>query len=233
MATGFAAELWNPLTSIKTFVQLVSERRQDAEFIDHFSRVVSEDVGRIERLIHEILDYSKYMKPRFTKEDLNDVVGSCVYFIEVKAGSMGISIQKDLADGLPRVVLDRQQIKQVICNLFLNAIDAMKSSGGLLSVATHPLANATGDPWVQIEVRDTGCGISEEDVIRIFDPFYTTKHKSGEREGAGLGLAIVNQIVHQHRGYVEVKSQVGRGTTLVIHLPVTPTEIDLHCFEDP
>jgi signal transduction histidine kinase len=227
VAGGFAHEIRNPLTSIKTFVQLAPERRDDSEFLEHFSKVVSEDVERIERLIQEILDYARYMEPRFMEEDLNDVAASCLYFMEVKAERQSITIEKYLASDLPRVMLDRQQIKQVLLNLFLNAMDAMADQGGQLTVKTHRLIKHSGDTWVQVEVADTGSGIPVDNLEHIFDPFYTTKHESGQREGTGLGLSIVHQIIREHSGYIEVQSTVGRGTTFFINLPVNPVSVGL------
>ncbi|KXK03260.1 MAG: Adaptive-response sensory-kinase SasA [Nitrospirae bacterium] len=223
MAGGFAHEIRNPLTSIKTFVQLAPDRRDDVEFMEQFSQVVCEDVERIERLVHEILDYARYMTPKFTQENLNDVVSSCLYFIEVKASSKAITITKDLVPDLPYVKLDRQQIKQVLLNLFINAVEAIGvGHGGTLSVRTRRLAKPTNEPWVQIEVEDSGPGIEPRDLEHIFDPFYTTKHESGEREGTGLGLTIAHQIVQEHGGYFEVTSEVGHGTKFLVSLPVNP-----------
>ena len=223
MAGGFAHEIRNPLTSIKTFVQLAPERRDDVEFMEQFSQVVCEDVERIERLVHEILDYARYMTPKLTQESLNDVVSSCLYFIEVKASSKAITIQKELASDLPYVKLDRQQIKQVLLNLFINAMEAIGGDqGGRLSVRTRKLVKPVNEPWVQIEVEDSGPGIDPQDLDHIFDPFYTTKHESGEREGTGLGLTIAHQIVQEHGGYVEVASEVGHGTKFMVNLPVNP-----------
>jgi two-component system NtrC family sensor kinase len=223
MAGGFAHEIRNPLTSIKTFVQLAPERRDDVEFMEQFSQVVCEDVERIERLVHEILDYARYMTPKLTQESLNDVVSSCLYFIEVKASSKAITIQKELASDLPYVKLDRQQIKQVLLNLFINAMEAIGGDqGGRLSVRTRKLVKPLNEPWVQIEVEDSGPGIDPQDLDHIFDPFYTTKHESGEREGTGLGLTIAHQIVQEHGGYVEVASEVGHGTRFMVNLPVNP-----------
>ncbi|MEK7268518.1 MAG: ATP-binding protein, partial [Nitrospirota bacterium] len=239
IAGGFAHEIRNPLTSIKTFVQLAPERKNDPEFMGQFSKVVFEDVDRIERLIQEILDYARYMEPKFMEEDLNDVIASCMYFIEVKADSKAITVEKDLASELPRVMLDRQQIKQVLLNLFLNAMEAMSDSGGRLTVKTHRLTKSGGDSWVQVEIADTGHGISAANLDHIFDPFYTTNHKSGEREGTGLGLTIVHQIVQEHHGYIEVKSAVGSGTTFFVNLPVNalhrelPKEQEEHEETDP
>jgi signal transduction histidine kinase len=222
IAGGFAHEIRNPLTSIKTFIQLAPERKDDPDFIREFSRIVLDDVYRIERLIEEILDYARYMEPKLTEEDVNDIVSSCLYFIEVKADSRGIKIEKELVSDLPRVMLDRQQIKQVFLNLFLNALDAMSERGGVLRVRTRTLARPGGKPWVQIETEDTGTGISEVNLEHIFDPFFTTKHESGEHEGTGLGLTIVHQIIEEHHGDIQVKSVADRGTTFFVNLPAIP-----------
>jgi signal transduction histidine kinase len=222
IAGGFAHEIRNPLTSIKTFIQLAPERKDDPDFIREFSRIVLDDVYRIERLIEEILDYARYMEPKLTEEDVNDIVSSCLYFIEVKADSRGIKIEKELVPDLPRVMLDRQQIKQVFLNLFLNALDAMSERGGVLRVRTRSLAKPGGTPWVQIETEDTGTGIADANLEHIFDPFFTTKHESGEHEGTGLGLTIVHQIIEEHHGDIQVKSVAGSGTTFFVNLPAIP-----------
>src|SRR5437867_184901 len=210
---------------IDTLIQLTPERKDDPEFIGHFSTVVAEDVARIERLIQEILDYARYMQPKFQQEDVNVIVESCLYFIRIKADSKGVWLKKDLTSDLPPVLLDRQQIKQVLLNLFINAIEAMGDHGGQLIVRTHRLSKAPGDTWAQIEVTDTGCGIPPADLEHIFDPFYTTKHESKEHEGTGLGLTIVHQIVQEHGGHIEVKSEFGRGTTFLVNLPAIPARV--------
>ena len=223
IAGGFAHEIRNPLTSIKTFIQLAPQRKDDPQFIQEFSKVVLDDVYRIERLIQEILDYARYMEPKLTDEDFNDIVASCLYFIDVKASSQGIKIEKELAENLPRVMLDRQQIKQVLLNLLLNAVDSMAGSGGRLRVQTRKLEKPGGTVWAHIEIEDTGEGIQETNLEHIFDPFFTTKHESGEHEGTGLGLTIVHQIIQEHHGEIRVKSSVGVGTTFFVSLPALPT----------
>lgn len=223
IAGGFAHEIRNPLTSIKTFIQLAPERKDDTDFIRNFSKVVIDDVYRIERLIQEILDYARYMEPKLTEEDLNEIVSSCLYFVEVKADRSGIKIEKELASDLPRVMLDRQQIKQVLLNLFLNAMDAMVEPGGRLHVRTHKLMKPGEKLWAQIEIEDTGHGIPESALEHIFDPFFTTKHESGEHEGTGLGLTIVHQIIQEHHGEIQVKSTVDVGTTFFVNLPALPS----------
>ena len=222
IAGGFAHEIRNPLTSIRTFIELAPSRRDDPYFMDEFSAVVKDDVSRIERLIHEILGYARYMEPKFAEENINEIIMACILFLEVKAEQQGIHITHDLADNMPRLLLDRQQIKQVLLNLFLNAMDAITATDGHISIKTYVLNKPNFGVWVHIEIADNGCGISPADLEHIFDPFYTTKHKSEEHEGTGLGLVIVHQILQQHSGHVDVESEVGRGTRFVISLPLVP-----------
>ncbi len=219
MAGGFAHEVRNPLTSIKTFIQLAPSRRDDPEFMDSFSVVAGDDLLRIERLIEEILDYTRYMKPKFSLNSINELVASSLHFIEIKANTLGIVIEKQLAEQLPLIMVDQQQIKQVLMNLALNAIDAMGGKGGHLIVTTRHVTRLDGTRWIQIEVSDTGCGVAPADLPHIFDPFFTTKHESTERVGTGLGLSIVHQIIQEHAGTVEARSTVGQGSTFILTLP--------------
>ena len=219
IAGGFAHEIRNPLTSIKTFIQLAPERKDDSQFIEEFSRIVLDDVNRIERLIQEILDYARYMEPRLTDEDLNEILLSCIYFVQIQADRRGIKIEKELASELPRGMVDRQQIKQVILNLLLNAMDAIGENPGTVRVRTHQLRKPNGQEWAHIEIEDTGQGISGEHLEHIFDPFFTTKHVSTFNEGTGLGLTIAHQIIQEHRGDIRVDSTKGLGTTFHIQLP--------------
>jgi signal transduction histidine kinase len=225
IAGGFAHEIRNPLTSIKTFIELAPIRRDDPYVMDEFSAVVKEDVLRIERLIQEILGYARYMEPKFSEENINEIVMACVLFMQIKAEQQGITFTHDLADNLPPMLLDRQQIKQAFLNLFLNAMDAI-TAGGRISVTTRLLSKPNRERWIQIEIADTGSGISADNLEHIFDPFFTTKHESAEHEGTGLGLVIVHQIIQQHGGHIDVESHVGRGTTFVISFPVTTQKAD-------
>jgi signal transduction histidine kinase len=159
------------------------------------------------------------MKPKFSAESLNNIVTSCLQFIEVKADKLDISIAKHLAEDLPAMLVDRQQIKQVMMNLAMNAMDAMAKTGGRLTVTTRRVVRLDKSGRVQIEVADTGCGIAPEDLPHVFDPFFTTKHESTEHVGTGLGLSIVHQIIQEHGGTVEARSTVGKGTSFLITLP--------------
>ncbi len=219
MAGGLAHEIRNPLTSIKAFVDLAPERKNDEQFLVRFSKVVKEDVGRIERLTREILDYAKPMEPFLKEEDLNDIVESCLYTLRIRPSHELIVVETDLTHGLPKVIADRQQLKQVLLNLLFNAVEAMLPAGGVLTIRTRQIVSDQGHDWVQVEVQDTGNGIDPQDVEHIFDPFFTTKHLSQEHEGTGLGLAIAHQIIQEHRGRIEVQSVKGKGTAFFVNLP--------------
>ena len=224
IAAGFAHEIRNPLVSIKTFLQLAPMRKDDVEFITDFSQIACEDVERIERLIKEVLDYARYKNPQLSDEDLNDILCGVLCLIDVRARDAKVTVHKELLDELPHVMVDRQQVKQVLLNLFINALDAMAPKGGTLFVRTRAVMARSERQWAQIEITDTGCGIPQKDLDHIFDPFFTTKHESAEREGTGLGLTIVNQIIQDHHGQIEVMSTVGQGTTFLISFPLDRAE---------
>ena len=223
MAGGFAHEIRNPLTSIKTFVQLAPQRQQDPVFIKEFSKLAIEDIHRIERLLHEILDYASYMTPRPTEVDVNELVVSCIGFVSSSAAHRGIQFQTDLSPQLPPLSLDRQQIKQVLLNLLLNALDAMPNGNGVIRIHTRLLSQAGRPSCVQLQVEDEGCGIAPDHLEHIFDPFFSTKHSNSASDGAGLGLTTAHQIVREHSGTLTVESRVGAGSTFSVNLPVPDT----------
>ena len=123
------------------------------------------------------------------------------------------------SENLPPILIDREQIKQVFLNLLVNAIEATDENG-LITVKTRPYSKANGAPYIQIEFADTGCGIPTEYLESIFHPFFTTKHT-----GSGLGLSISNQIVQEHKGDIDVESQLNKGSTFYVNLPLHPEGI--------
>lgn len=220
LAGGLAHEIRNPLTSIKTFVQLTPQRHQDPVFITEFSKLAIEDIHRIESLLHEILDYAGSVPPQPGAVDLNDLVSSCIGFVSASAARRNIPLCTSLASCLPVLSLDRQQIKQAILNLLLNALDAMQDRQGHITVRTA-LTLQAGRPWVQVQVEDQGCGIAPEHLEYIFDPFFTTKHTNSASDGSGLGLTTAHQIVREHCGDILVESRVGVGSTFTVTLPAS------------
>jgi len=219
MAGGFAHEIRNPLTSIKTFMQLAPHRLGDYEFLKDFGRIVTDDVTRIERLCQEVLSYSHHPIPQTLEEDLHGIIDACLYATQVKAGNKPVHIEKDFSMELPSLRFDQQQMKQVFLNIFFNALEAMSGEEQTLTIRTYSIYKPTVDPWVQIEISDSGHGIGAKELEHIFDPFFTTKHESQEHEGTGLGLAIAHQIIQAHGGTIEASSQLEQGTTFLITLP--------------
>ena len=217
LTAGLAHEIRNPLVAIRTFTQLLPERYDDAEFREGFQGLALKEVDRICGLITDLLSFARPSRPNVAEENLNDVVESIARILETEAKEKGVEITREFSANLPKAWIDREQMKQVFMNLILNAIQAMKE-GGSIYISTRPyFKNEGGEPeqFVQVEIRDTGVGIPEENLDHIFDPFFTSKD-----EGSGLGLSISHQIVQEHGGYVTVESKIGAGTAFFINLPV-------------
>jgi signal transduction histidine kinase len=147
-------------------------------------------------------------------EDINTILDGMILLISTETKKKLINITKNYASNLPHVQIDREQIKQVFLNILLNAIDAT-SENGKITVKTRSFMKPDGEPYVQIEFTDTGCGIPREHLEDIFNPFFTTK-----TTGNGLGLSISNQIVQDHKGYIDVESQLEKGSSFFVNLPV-------------
>jgi two-component system, NtrC family, sensor kinase len=217
LTAGLAHEIRNPLVAIRTFTQLLPERYQDAEFREGFQGLALKEVDRICGLINDLLSFARPSRPNVAEENVNDVVDSIARILETEAKEKGIEIKRDFAPDLPRIWIDREQMKQVFMNLILNAIQAMRD-GGTLFISTRPYSkdeSGESGQFLQVEIRDTGVGIPEENLQHIFDPFFTNKE-----EGSGLGLSISHQIVQEHGGYIVVESKLGKGTSFFINLPV-------------
>jgi signal transduction histidine kinase len=217
LTAGLAHEIRNPLVAIRTFTQLLPERYNDAEFREGFQGLALKEVDRICGLINDLLSFARPSKPNVAPEAINDVVENITRILETQAKEKNVAIFREFSENLPKVWIDREQMKQVFMNLILNAIQAMQQ-GGSLGIATRSVARSGADPvgeFVQVEVRDTGVGIPEDNLQHIFDPFFTSKD-----EGSGLGLAVSHQIVQEHGGFVTVESTVGKGTAFFVHVPV-------------
>ena len=217
LTAGLAHEIRNPLVAIRTFTQLLPERYNDAEFREGFQGLALKEVDRICGLINDLLSFARPSRPNVAEENMNDVVDGIARILETEAKEKGVEITRDFGPNLPRVWIDREQMKQVFMNLILNAIQAMREGGSILLSTRLNSRNDARHPgqFVQVEIRDTGVGIPPENLDHIFDPFFTSKD-----EGSGLGLSISHQIVQEHGGYVTVESKVGVGTTFCINLPI-------------
>jgi signal transduction histidine kinase len=214
LTAGLAHEIRNPLVAIKTLTQLLPERLDDEEFRSQFLKIASGEVDRISSLVNELLDFARPSDPKWELEDVNAILDGMILLISTATKKKLITIIKNYASNLPLVQIDREQIKQVILNILLNAIDATSENGKIM-VKTRSFIKPGGEPYIQIEFTDTGCGIPSEHLEDIFNPFFTTKNT-----GSGLGLSISNQIVQDHKGYIDVESQLEKGSSFFINLPV-------------
>ncbi len=220
MADSFAHAIRNPLTSIKTFIQLAGERKDDPQFVRNFSQMALDEVYRIDRVTHEMIEYARHETPKLAQEDFNDIVSSCLYLLDLTLKHRRFKIEKDLAPEPPRGMVDRQQIQHALLNLLFNAVEALENNGGILRVRTGTLMKPDGTVWSRLDIEDTGHGIPTKNLEQVFDPFFTTRHGHGESERSGLGLTIARQIIEAHRGEIHVQSTEGTGTVFSIHLPL-------------
>lgn len=212
MAPVFAHEIRNPLGSIKGAAQyLQTEASTDEQH--KLLNVIIEEVNRLNSVVSQFLDYARPFTLKADVVNINDIVRKAVSVIRANRMADNITIAEDLHDQLPPVEADGQQILQVILNIALNAIEAMPQ-GGTLSFRTTRLETDVGAD-AALSIRDTGSGISGEDLSNIFKPFYTTKER-----GVGLGLAICQRIMREHGGSIRVKSISGQGSVFLLRLPM-------------
>jgi two-component system, NtrC family, sensor histidine kinase HydH len=212
LAAGIAHEIRNPLSSIKGFATYFKERYRDNPDDQKTSEVMIQEVDRLNRVITQLLEFARPPAIQKKRASLQNLIQHSLKMIERQASAKHIRVFSHLQSEIKEVDLDPDGISQVLLNLYLNAVEAM-DQGGTLTVS---LSMEEGASWVKIRVSDTGAGISKEDLEHIFDPYFTTK-----QTGTGLGLAIVHKIIEAHGGDVRVESDIGRGTTVSVLLPLT------------
>jgi signal transduction histidine kinase len=209
LAAGFAHEIRNPLTSINILVQSLIEKLPKGKDYQEDLRVIEEEIERINQIIDQFLRFAKPAPPFLEKTDILSIIEDIIQLLKPQLERDDIVIQREFLS-LPLVRIDREQIKQVFLNLLLNAIQAMPE-GGIIYLKSRLSENGQ---FVKIVIKDTGIGISPQDMEKLFDPFFTTKE-----DGIGLGLSIVHRIIDQHRGKIEVASTPGKGTIFTVWLP--------------
>lgn len=212
LAAGVAHEIGNPLAAIGGYAQLLDSEDTSPDERREFAQAIAEQTDRINRIIRDLLDYSRPSQYVGQPVDVNQAIDSVLnmFFTSKRLEKDNLAIHRDLSRNLPTVNMDRDQLQQVILNMVINASQAM-SGGGKLSIATQNI-----DGWVRIDFVDTGPGISPDKLKLIFDPFFTTKPPG---QGTGLGLSICDRIVSAAGGRIEAASKVGKGTTFTVMLP--------------
>lgn len=225
LSAGMAHEIKNPLVSIKTFAQLLPERYHESDFRDTFSGLIVHEIDRIDSLVNQLLRFARPAKPLLRPMHVHEILEKTLRLVQHRLYQKEIKVTRRWDASLDTIRADSDQMEQVFLNFFLNAMDAMKR-GGELTVCTEtrngetlvsPLLPEDGESneALHISICDTGEGIKKEDIARVFDPFFTTKDF-----GTGLGLSVVHGIVEEHGGQIEVESELTKGTSFHIFLPL-------------
>lgn len=219
LSTSVAHEVNNPLAGILTYTKLLLRRLEkgapgdkDLADLKKYLATIERETTRCGNIVRGLLDVGRPTEPAMKLCDLGPIVDKTVVLIQNQATLQGVEIVKTLRASLPQIWADPGQIQQVLINLTVNALQAMPQ-GGRLEIITG-LEHTSEEVWVK--VIDTGCGIPKEEMTHLFEPYFTTK-----KGGVGIGLSVVCNIVTKHRGRIEVESEVGKGSTFTIHLPLT------------
>jgi PAS domain S-box-containing protein len=219
LAAGIAHEIGNPLTSVFSFVQILREM-EDEEFKKESLETIYFHINRISEILKQLSSFTKMPVEEQKQCNINEVIETSVNLIQYDKKAKSITITKELTPSLPDIAVNGNQLSQVFVNLTLNAIDAMPN-GGTLTVRSFVKVDN-----IAIQFEDTGVGIPKEDITKIFDPFYTTKEK-----GTGLGLAVSYDIIKKMNGTLTVDSELGKGTTFTITIPVNNSKRNCHSRE--
>jgi len=219
LAASIAHEVNNPLSGVLVYTQLLNKKIVNNNFsketaLNYLSKMESE-LSRSTKLVRSLLDFARQSPPTLKETDINEIIKSALELVISSAHARNIKINKEFSPVLPKIKADTDQLQQVFINLILNSVQAMPD-GGTLYLSTR---RENGN--IKIEIQDTGCGISPENLNRLFTPFFTTKK---EVKGVGLGLAVSYGIIQRHHGKISVKSKEGEGTTFSICLPVSYAE---------
>ena len=211
LTSGVAHEVKNPLNAMMIHVELLKERLEDADpDVRQSLEVIGSEIRRLDRVVQGFLKFMRPQELTLKPVDLNSMLQSVGALLEAEGQSRGVRLVMDLDAGLPSVSGDEELLRQAFINIVQNAVQAMPN-GGAVRIRTRP----EGLDWVRVIVTDQGVGIAPEDLDKIFKLYYTSKPG-----GSGIGLSVVYRILQLHDGTVEAKSQVGKGTALIVRLPV-------------
>ena len=225
LAAGVAHEVRNPLSSIKGFAIYLQQRFPDNPEDQEMSHILIQEVERLNKVITQLLEIARPVAISGQTTLMHDFIKNSLKLIEKKAAQQQVQIDVDLSHEIREARIDRDRMKQVLLNLYLNALDSMPKNGRLKVILSKRVARSTpghdtgakmNREFLEIQVVDNGKGIEPIDLPHIFDPYFTTKNT-----GTGLGLAIVYNIIKAHKGKIKAESKPGLGTTITVLLPVS------------
>src|SRR4051812_36925416 len=207
IAAQITHEVRNPLSSIGLNAEMLEEETQGEA--RKLARAIVKEVDRLTEITEEYLRFARLPRPKLEREDLGELMKSLVAFMHQELEGRGVTVDARLDPSLPAVAADEHQLRQALLNLMRNAVEAMRD-GGRLTLTAGVVDDGR---FVELTIADTGEGIAADHLPKIFDPFFSTKEG-----GTGLGLALTQQIIVEHGGRIEVRSDPGRGTTFVVRL---------------
>jgi two-component system NtrC family sensor kinase len=222
LAAGVAHEVNTPLAVISSYAQMLSKQLHGDPRKTELLEKITRSTFRASEIVNNLLNFSRTSGTEFTDVDVNKIISDTLALLEHQFKVGRVSVHKEFAAHLPAINGNAGRLQQVFLNLFLNAKDAMPG-GGTLRVVT---ANGTG---VSVTVSDTGSGIAQEHISRIYDPFFTTKTtpRNGQNRGTGLGLSVTYGIIQEHAGKIRVESRPGAGTTFFLDFPLTRKAVNV------
>jgi two-component system NtrC family sensor kinase len=226
LTADVAHEIRNPLTAVGGFAHRLS-RVVEGEKQKEYADVIITEVGRLEKILKDVLTFSRDARFHLNRRPLEEAVHEVVKTYEGLCREQSIEVNVRIAENLPPVLIDKDQVKQALTNLIANAIDAMQK-GGMLTISTGQ-EDVNDVTYVYIKVSDTGPGIPEEKLPLIFEPFFSTK----ELHGTGLGLSITRKIIEEHGGFIKAESVEGTGATISLYFPYQSEEDSMQtkCWE--
>jgi len=218
LAAGVAHEINNPLTGVLTYTHMLLRRKDIEDDIRSDLQTIAESTERVRKIVKDLLDFSRQTRLDKEPTDVNMLIRSVISQMENQALVKGVSMKFEPGENLSKLTLDRSQFQSVLINLIINALDASEPGGNInIFTATGLSASDTGHKGLEITIADTGSGIPQEDLGKLFDPFFTTKEVG---QGTGLGLSVSYGIVQRHGGTIRVQSELGKGSTFFIWIPI-------------
>jgi len=222
LAAGVAHEVNTPLAVISSYAQMLSKQLQADSQKSSVLEKITRQTFRASEIVNNLLNFSRTSGTEFTEVDVNKVIADTLALLEHQFRTSRVRVQDELAEHLPLIQGNTGRLQQVFLNLFLNAKDAMPN-GGTLRIAS---SNGEG---VNVVICDTGTGIAQENIQRIYDPFFTTKTapREGQSRGTGLGLSVTYGIIQEHAGKIRVESRPGEGTTFYLDFPLSRKAVNV------
>jgi len=225
LASGLAHEIGTPLNIIGGRAELIKRRFEDKEGVQKNLDIIVQQTERITKIIQQLLGFVRKKKPEQKTLKINTLLETILDFLDHQIQKQDVRVVKEISDNLPPVMGDPDQVQQVFLNLILNALQAMPHGGKLRLSAASKLISKEGledseRQYVEICVEDSGIGMEREVVQNIFNPFYTTKNS-----GTGLGLTVSQGIIQDHEGWIDVESEIGKGSVFRVYLPSLQGEV--------